>query len=67
MFDYLDDFICGITCEEYWDEDYIWDDEDWGDIPDGPVIYAQVVAEPEYDDDCYNYMDDIDLEYWSEW
>ena len=68
MFDaYLDDFICEVTCEEYWGD---WDDweEDWGPwdeeydpvpatyemIQDGHAWYAEVEAT-------------IDLDEWSDW
>jgi hypothetical protein len=64
MFDaYLDDFICEITCEEYWgdwEEEEYWDD-DYDPVPqtydmiqDGRVWYAEVEAT-------------IDLDEWSDW
>ena len=62
MNEYLDDFVCEVTCEEYWDN---WPDwEDWDDpedyidtpmgysygIPDSQIAYAASTYEFDWSD-----------------
>lgn len=37
-FDYLDDFVCDTTCEEYWTDWDNWEEpeEDYFDVPSAP-------------------------------
>lgn len=47
MMNYLDDFVCGPTCEEYYDEEWVgWDDDFY--------------HEWDEDDDYYGYCDDLE-------
>lgn len=49
--DFLDDFVCGPTCEEYYDEDWAgWDDD-----------YDHLVQRNR------EIQSSIDLEGWSNW
>lgn len=61
----MDDFVCGVTCEEYWGDYDEWEeewwDEDYDPVPatydtifDGRVWYAEAEAT-------------IDLDEWSDW
>ena len=70
---YMDDFVCGMTCEEFYCDEVIFNEDDWDDeqpvpipsynIPDGHVVYAAAV----YHSDEYDYENDIDFDDWSNW
>jgi len=53
MPDYLDDFVCGRTCEEYYpDDDEYYDyrgDHDWYDVE--AAFFEQMGIEPEVYED----------------
>ena len=61
MYDYLDDFVCDTTCEEYWSDWENWDDyeEEYIDTPSG-YAYGAHDSQITYAATTYTYD-------WSDW